>query len=96
MSQQVFSISWDTREIGSNARRVGRESNSRQAKKKHFLLAHPFSRLPPEGVAQISGGSSHFKRSIFTASLPTANDPVKKTPSQVCPVTLILVNSRCH
>lgn len=41
-----------------------------------FLLC-PLYRVPPEGLGQIKGGSSHLRRSELQVCLPISNDLMK-------------------
>ena len=65
MSQLVYSICWNSKEVGSNASEemdlLARARASRQREK--LPLSCPLSGLPAEGVAQIGGRSSYIKRS---------------------------------
>jgi hypothetical protein len=50
---------------------------SRPRARANFILSCPLYRLPAEGVAQINGGASHFKRSGLEVGLPTLSGLVK-------------------
>ena len=84
----MFSIHWNP-DTGSKDSE-GMDWTARASRERSFLLLCPLYRLPTEGVVQIKGGSSHFKRfglkfyhllpqrSVLERGLPTPNDFMKK------------------
>lgn len=54
------------------------KSKNKQAKRASFHLPCLLSRLPAEGVGQITGGSSHLKRYRLKIGPSTSNDLIKK------------------
>lgn len=71
MPQLVLSVHWNPEDVGSNAMKGialqgGTENYS-------LLLPCPLYRLPPEGAAQIKGGSSLIKRPSLKVGLPISN-----------------------
>lgn len=80
MSQLVFAICSNPKEVGSNSSEGMEQSvrQGKQAKRASFLPPCPLSRLPPKRVAQIKGGPYHFKISGLKMSLPTSNYLIQK------------------
>lgn len=107
MSQLVFSIGWNSKDVDSNASGgmdlLGQEWAGRA--RRSFLLPWLLHRLPAEGAAQVSGRSSHFRTYALNCIFPlleelgwkwrihTSNDLIKKLGVPSC--LGFLVNSRC-
>jgi hypothetical protein len=53
-------------------------TKNREGKEGKLPSSMPLYKLPPEGVAQIKGGSSHLKRSLLKVGLSTSNDLIKR------------------
>ena len=77
VSQLVFSICWNSREVDSNAGEgVDLVGGQEQAgRERDFLLPCLFYKLGAESVAQIKDRSSHLKRSVLKVCLFHLQDP---------------------